>query len=127
MKRKIGLLAGLIVIISILIYVFIHYFFPEFYPQWYWIIPLFYLLNVCLLYMLLSKKKENPFSMYRHVISKVVKLLGAILIIILYLIFIKTNSISFVCISFFFYIMYTVFETNIFLSQNKKNNENAKE
>ncbi|MDR1121538.1 MAG: hypothetical protein LBM08_11545 [Dysgonamonadaceae bacterium] len=124
MKKSILILASVISILGLAGYVILKEFYPDCYPAWYWLNPLFFLLSTGVLFFVVIGK--NGLSIRKHLISKMIKLLGGVLILVLYLITVKVNAISMVITMALFYIVYTVFETKILLDANKKKTNDEK-
>jgi hypothetical protein len=120
MKKSGFILCVIIACMGLIGYAIFQCVYPEAYPAWYWVNPLFFLLNVGLLYLTSVINDEKKISLYQHLVLKIVKLLGALLILIFYFIFVRENIAGMVITIAVFYIVYVIAETKILLELNKK-------
>lgn len=110
-------LISLLTIVSIVAALFVQ----EVYNGWFVIIPIsFFLLGVLFYYFItkMNKISENRFLSF-FMISVFAKFFISILFISLYLIYIKDQKVAFSITFFVFYVVFSIFETNIFLKISK--------
>ncbi len=122
MAKNRGILGAIIALAGLIGYIIFHWGCPTYYPAWYWLIPVFWFCNACLFAWLMSPKKKGDFLMQKSFILKIPKILGSLLILIFYFIFVKENTLSFLITMVIFYLIYTVSETYFLLQLNKKEN-----
>ncbi len=126
MEKDGRILGASIVVLGIAGYLVFHWLCPQYKPSLYWMIPVFYLLNAGLLYGITASDKKKGFPMYVHLVLKMVKLFGALLMLIVYIVFVKINILSFVITIGLFHMVYSVLETRFLLKLNKKKIDEAK-
>lgn len=110
-------LISLLTIVSVVAVLFLQ----EVYNGWFVIIPVsFFLLGVLFYYFItkMNKISENRFLSF-FMISVFAKFFISILFISLYLIYIKDQKVAFSITFFVFYVVFSIFETNIFLKISK--------
>ena len=110
-------LISLLTIVSVVAVLFLQ----EVYNGWFVIIPVsFFLLGVLFYYFItkMNKISENRFLSF-FMISVFAKFFISILFLSLYLIYIKDQKVAFSITFFVFYVVFSIFETNIFLKISK--------
>lgn len=112
------------------VYFIIQEFFPEHYFSLYPAIPLFfYAFGWYYIYIFdHSRKKNNSNALSVYIGTKVVKMLIAMLIMLLYLIFTQSHRADFIIVFFLFYLFSIIYETLYFyIFENNKNKANKTE
>lgn len=112
------------------VYYVIQEFFPEHYFSFYPAIPLFfYAFGWYYIYIFdYSRKKNNSNALSIYIGTKVVKMLIAMLVMLLYLVFAKSHRADFIIVFFLFYLFSIIYETLYFyVFEHNKNKANKTE
>lgn len=124
MSKNKGILGAVVALAGIAVYLSFYLAWPQYYPKWYWSVPVFFFLNACLFGWLVASEEKSAFSLRKHLLLKMLKTFGALLLLVFYFVFEKANTLSFILVMGLFYLLYTFLETKILLQLNKRQTRN---